>query len=597
MMADEFALQFEDTPSGRDAIQRLEGPIHAERRIRIVVVGAGASGLLMAYKLQKDFTNISLTIYEKNLSVTGTWYENRYPGCACDEISINVFVCTNAVPAHNYTWSFEPKLDWSSVYAPAKEIYDYFNGFAQKYNLYQYIHLQHQVIGAYWNNDKGEYDITIKDTANNLVITDHCNILINAGGVLNHWRLPDIPGLDKYKGILLHTANWDETVQLEGKRVGLIGNGSSGIQVLPAIRDKCSKVTTFIRNPTWVSPTHGLEQRLFSKEEKFAFANTPGALLEYRATVENGLNTLFSIFLRNHELQEETRAYIRGQMREKLGDAYLESKLTPDFSFGCRRMTPGIDYLESLTKPNVEVVFGKINSLTELGCLCDDDKEYPIDVLICATGFDTNFRPRFPIVSHVGENLQDKWATDPQSYLGVAAAGFPNYLTILGPNSPVGNGPVLYGIEAQVDWICKLIDHYQTTNMKMFVPKDEAVQDFIQYKDYFMNRTVWTDSCHSWYKNRDNGRVTALWPGSTLHYAECMENVRLNDFEVTYAGNRFAWLGNGFSQTELDATADWAYYIRDQDDSPPLSTAGQRKLRSKSGTVNGRKVSRFSRVD
>ncbi|GAW11751.1 hypothetical protein ANO14919_011010 [Xylariales sp. No.14919] len=584
-MADEFVLQFDDTPSGRDATNRLEGPINAERHIRVVIVGAGASGLLVAYKLQKDFTNISLTIYEKNPSVAGTWYENRYPGCACD------------VPAHNYTWSFEPKLDWSSVYAPAKEIYGYFSGFAQKYNLHQYIRLQHQVIGAYWNHEKGEYDLNIKDTANNLVINDHCHILINACGVLNNWRWPEIPGLDKYKGTLLHTADWDETVELEGKHVGLIGNGSSGIQVLPAIREKCSKVTTFIRNPTWVSPAHGMEQRLFDDEEKSAFANTPDTHLEYRKNVENGLNSMFGIFLKNNQLQEETRAFISGQMKEKLDDAYLESKLTPTYSFGCRRMTPGIGYLESLTKPNVEVVLERIDSLTERGCLCDDGKEYSLDILICATGFDTKFRPRFPIVSPSGDNLQDKWATDPQSYLGVAAAGFPNYFTILGPNSPVGNGPVLFGVEAQVDYICRLVDTFQTTNIKMFSPKEEAVRDFVQYKDYFMRRTVWADSCHSWYKNRDDGRVTALWPGSTLHYVECLKNVRLDDFEVTYAGNRFAWLGNGYSQTELDETADWAYYIRDRDDSSPLSTAGQRKLRTRSGMVKDRNVIKFSRVD
>ncbi|KAI0799432.1 hypothetical protein GGR55DRAFT_668922 [Xylaria sp. FL0064] len=581
-MASEFLLQFDGTPSGRDAIKRLEGPINAEKRIRIVIVGAGASGLLVAYKLQKDFKNVSLIIYEKNAAVGGTWYENRYPRCACD------------VPAHNYTWSFEPKLNWSSVYPPAEEIYDYFNEFAQNYDLHQYIRLRHQVVGAHWNNDKDEYDITVKNTDNQLLISDHCHILINAGGVLNHWRWPDIGGLDNYKGTLLHTANWDKTAKLEGKHVGLIGNGSSGIQVLPAIRDTCSKVTTFIRNPAWISPTAGLEQRLFSEEEKSTFENKPGALLGYRKTVENGLNGSFGIFLKKNKLQEEIRAYVHGQMIEKLGDADLVSKLTPNVNLGCRRITPGVNYLESLTKPNVEVVFGTVDSLTERGCLCDDGKEYPVDVLICATGFDTSFRPRFPIVSHVGENLQDKWATDPQSYLGVAAAGFPNFLTILGPNSPIGNGPVLYGIETQVDWICRLIDQYQTTNMKTFFPKEEAVRDFIQYKDYFMDRIVWTDACHSWYKNRTSGRVTALWPGSTLHYVECMKNIRLDDFEITYAGNRFAWLGNGYSQTELDETADWSYYIRDQDDTLPLTTAGQRKLLTKSGTVNNRAMVHYS---
>ncbi|KAI3319407.1 FAD/NAD(P)-binding domain-containing protein [Xylariaceae sp. AK1471] len=581
-MAEKFVLQFGDTKGGRDAKKRLEGPIHAERYMRIVVIGAGASGLLVAYKLQKHFSNFSLTVYEKNPAVAGTWYENRYPGCACD------------IPSHNYTWSFEPKLDWTAVYAPAEEIYKYFDGFANKYSLKQHVRLEHQVIGAYWNNDKDGYDIKVKDIANNLVVTDHCDILINASGILNHWRWPEIPGLDKYEGTLLHTANWDESVNLEGKHVGLIGNGSSGIQTLPAIREKCNKVTTFIRQPAWVSPVQGLEQHVFSEEEKSNFMNKPGALLEYRKIVEDGLSGAFGLLLKNNKINEETRTYILDQMREKLGDADLESRLIPDFSVGCRRFTPGINYLESLTKSNVEVVFGEINSITELGCLCDNGKEYPVDVLICATGFDTSFRPRFPIVSHTGENLQDKWATDPESYFGVAAAGFPNYLVLLGPNCPIGNGPVLASIEAQVDWMCQLIDRYQTTNIKMFAPKEEAVKDFIEYKDYFMARTVWADNCRSWYKQRADGPVTALWPGSSLHYMECMKNVRLDDFNITYVGNRFAWLGNGYSQTEVDETADWSYYIRDHDDSLPLSTAGQRRLLTKSGTVKSRTMVRYA---
>ncbi|KAI1358426.1 hypothetical protein F5Y08DRAFT_116319 [Xylaria arbuscula] len=581
-MADQSPFQFDDTPSGRDASKRLENPIHSEKLMRIIIIGAGASGLLLAYKLQKDFQNISFIIYEKNPAVAGTWYENRYPGCACD------------VPAHNYTWSFEPKRDWSSVYSPAKEIYSYFEGFAQKYNLHHYIRLQHQVIGAHWKTNRAEYEVYVKNTSNDELTTDHCNILINACGILNNWRWPDIVGLDNFKGTRLHTANWDESVELNGKHVGLIGNGSSGIQVLPAIRDKCSKVTTFLRNPAWVSPANGLEQRTFSEEEKSDFEQKPSTLLEYRKAIENGLNGSFGLFLKNHKIQQDTKAYINAQMTEKLGDERLLSKLTPKFSVGCRRFTPGVDYLESLTKPNVEVVFGNIKEITESGCLSGDGKEYPVDVLICATGFDTSFRPRFPIISHTGENLQDKWATDPQSYLGVAVAGFPNYMTLLGPNSPIGNGPVLYAVETQVDWICRLIDQYQITNMKMFMPKEEAVQEFVQYKNHFMKRTVWADDCHSWYKNKGDGQVTALWPGSTLHYVECMKNLRLDDFEVTYAGNRFAWLGNGYSQTELDETADWSYYIREHDDNPPLSTARQRKMLTKSGTVNGRTLVKYS---
>lgn len=477
------------------------------------------------------------------------------------------------------------------MYPGAKEIYDYHVDFAKKHGLFQYIKLQHQVTGATWDNHRGGYDVQIKNSTTGATINDHCDILINAGGILNNWRWPAIPGLDKYKGTLLHTAAWDESVNLEGKTVGLIGNGSSGIQVLPAIRDKCKKVVTFIREPTWVSPVQGLEQHVYSPEERKDFAQKPGVLLDYRKDVETGLNGQFGIFLKNNQINQDTREYMLGQMKEKLGDEYLESKLIPDWSVGCRRLTPGVNYLESLTKENVEVVYGEINEVTEKGPLCDNGKEYPVDVLICATGFDTTFKPRFPVISDNGENLQDKWsATDPQSYFGVAAAGFPNYLIFLGPNCPIGNGPVLSAIEAQADWMCQLIDRFQTTNIKTFSPKEEAVQDFVDYKDWFMTRTVWADPCRSWYKPRIDGPVLALWPGSTLHYIECMKDLRLDDMNITYAGNRFAWLGNGYSQTELDPTADWAFYIRDKDDDAPLSTAGRRKLYSKSGTVKNRGV-------
>lgn len=243
-------------------------------------------------------------------------------------------------------------------------------------------------------------------------------------------------------------------------------------------------------------------------------------------------------------------------------------------------------YLEALGKPNVETVYGEINSISENGCVCDDGKEYPVDVLICATGFNTSFKPRFPVINPAGENLQDVWAKEPRSYLGVAAADFPNYLIFLGPNCPIGNGPVLSAIECQADYMCKLIDRFQTHNISTFAPKGEAIDDFLAFKDEFMKRTVWHDACRSWYKSLGpDGPVTALWPGSTLHYIEALMELRLDDWDVKYTGNRFAWLGNGYSQTEVDSTADWAFYVRDRDDDEPISRLKKLQLINKSGTV------------
>ena len=188
-------------------------PIHTERQFHVTVVGAGASGLLFAYKLQRSFTNYSLTIYDKNPEISGTWLENRYPGCACD------------IPAHNYTYTFEPKHDWSTVYAGSDEIRQYFLDFSKRHALEKYLKLQHKVTEARWLDEMGKWKIKIEDLRSGKTFDHTSDIFINAGGYLNNPSFPDIPGLDKYQGKLLHSASWDQDFDVKGKRVALLGNG------------------------------------------------------------------------------------------------------------------------------------------------------------------------------------------------------------------------------------------------------------------------------------------------------------------------------------------------------------------------------------
>ncbi|TFK71445.1 FAD/NAD(P)-binding domain-containing protein [Pluteus cervinus] len=549
---------------------RLEQPLQSERRMRIICLGAGASGLLFAYKLQRSFSNFDLTLFEKNPDIAGTWYENKYPGCACD------------VPAHTYTWSFEPKADWSSVYAKAQEIRAHFNHFADKHNLRPYVKLNHEIVRAKWGEIQGTWEVEVLDRTTQSRSLHVCDILINAGGVLNSWKWPEIPGLKEFKGTLLHTAAWDTETDLKEKRVGLIGNGSSGIQILPSIQPEAKTVKTFIRRPTWIMPIQGLEQRLYTDEEKAIFENKPGALLELRKKQETTLNGLFPMMIRDSEVQRKTLAHMSGQMRERL-PSELHEKLIPTYSIGCRRITPGVGYLESLNAKNVEIVYGNIDRITETGIVGEDGRSHELDILICATGFNTSYRPRFPVIGKYGKNLADEWAQEPKSYFGLAAAHFPNYFMIAGPNSPVTNGPLLSAIEAQMDYILKFVNRWQTENIHSFAPTEEAIQDLIDFKDEFMKKTVWVDDCNGWY--HQNGKVTAIWPGSTLHYLETLSAVRYDDWHFKYTGNRFTYLGNGTSQTENDPTADWAYYITEQDDSPYLGNKRARQVMNKSGST------------
>ncbi|KAH8848465.1 hypothetical protein MCOR27_000787 [Pyricularia oryzae] len=535
-------------------------PIFTPRRtLSVIVIGAGASGLLTAYKLQRNFDDFSLQVFEKNPEISGTWYENRYPGCACD------------VPSHNYTWSFEPKTDWSANYASSKEILKYFKDFSTKYGLQKYIQLRHQVVGAQWDQNKALWTVSVKNLQTGDTFQSQARVLINAGGILNAWRYPAIPGIESFQGQLIHSAAWPEQEpDMTGKTVGLIGNGSSGIQILPAIKTKVGKVTNFVRQPTWISQTFSGDFREYTDEERKKFAEDKEHHLAMRKEDERKMSAAFAMFHSGSQEQITLRAYVEDLMRKKLGNPELEKLIIPEWSLGCRRLTPGTNYLESLSDDNVEVVFGNIAKITPAGVVVENGKEYPLDILICATGFDTSFKPRFPVEGAGGAKLEDMWKDEPQAYFGIAVDKLPNYFMTLGPNCPIGNGPILASIEAEVDYMIKMMSKMQKENLKSFEVNSDAVRDFNQWKDEWMKESVWVEPCRSWYTaGSPSGKVLALWPGSALHYLEAIRDPRWEDwtFKTADGANRFSYLGNGHSFVEANQ-GDLSYYIRDHDDSP-----------------------------
>ncbi|PGG95902.1 hypothetical protein AJ79_09812 [Helicocarpus griseus UAMH5409] len=537
-----------------------DDPIYqVHRRLKVVVVGAGASGLLLAYKLQRHFDNIDITIFEKNAAVSGTWVENRYPGCGCD------------TPAHCYTWSFEPKTDWSANYASSSEIRQYFTDFCTRHALQKYIKLEHRVLSAEWLQEDAQWRVTVEDLVTKAQLQTVAHIFINAAGILNNWKWPDIPGLHLFKGKMLHSAAWDDAVDLQGKTVGLIGNGSSGIQILPAIQSKVQKLFHFVRQPTWIAPPIGEEYREHTREDIMTFASDPKHHLEMRRDLETRMNVIFETFRQGSQMQNSSREHTQTSMLEKLGKHELSNRLIPDFPVGCRRPTPGTGYLESLLKDNVHTVVGQVERIIEDGVVAEDGTTYPVDVLVCATGFDTTYRPRFPILGRTGRSLSDAWKNEIQGYLGIAVPDYPNYFMLLGPNCPVGNGPVLIAIEHQVSYIIQMLSKFQKENIRSFDVKADATESFNLWKDGYMEHTIWKQDCRSWYKaGSKTGKVVALWPGSTLHYLETIKTPRYEEWEWEYQRgcNRWAFLGNGHSTAEKRPGGDVAWYIRSDDDSP-----------------------------
>lgn len=357
----------------------------------------------------------------------------------------------------------------------------------------------------------------------------------------------------------------DEINKLTEKR-------SSGIQILPAIKNKVKKLQNFVREATWVAPPLGESYTKYTPEDIQKFETDPEYHLQTRREIETRLNSSFEIFHTDSELQKQTRAYMESEMVKKLNSAELEQVLIPSWSVGCRRITPGTDYLESLTHEKVNTVFANITKITETGVVCDNGApEYPVEVLICATGFDTTFKPRFPLIGTTGEALADVWKEEPKAYLGIAAPNYPNYFFTLGPNCPIGNGPVLIAIEAEVEYIVQMLTKFQKENIRSFDVKQGPVDAFNDWKDEFMKHTIWTEECRSWYKAGSAfGKVAALWPGSTVHYLEAIRTPKYEDWTYSYHANANPWayLGNGHSSAEKRAGGNLSYYIRNHDDSP-----------------------------
>ena len=239
------------------------------------------------------------------------------------------------------------------------------------------------------------------------------------------------------------------------------------------------------------------------------------------------------------------------------------------------------------------MVYGGVTSVTPSGCVSEDGKEHQGDIIICATGFDTSYIPRYPVIGPNGRNLQTEWAESIMGYMGIGISEFPNTFTMLGPYTPVSNGPTMVAIEAQADYICSFIDRYQTEPIHSMALKRDVCADFKEHVGSFMQKAVWTDNCRNSHNNHTiGGRVPTTWPGSTLHYLEAMREPRADDWDIKYNGNRFSWLGIGVSQTEWDPTADLGYYIRQSDDGPWHSRRKRNLAIAKTGSMAPRALHR-----
>ncbi|KAL2022759.1 hypothetical protein VTK56DRAFT_4575 [Thermocarpiscus australiensis] len=549
-----------------------EQPLGTTRHIRIVVIGAGASGLNMIRTLRLNLTDYELVVYEKNADVGGTWHENRYPGCRCD------------VPSHSYQFSWRPKKDWTNFFSTAEEIRGYLCQVCDEEGMRSSIKTSHKVVLARWSENDGQWELVARNLVTGEEFKDSATFLVDGTGILNNWKWPDVQDLDAFQGTLIHTACWPKDFDHSGKTLAIIGNGSTGIQVLPELQPGAKKLYHIFRTPTWVLPPRiqawkvmgqagGILSKIqmdmqenFSQETIDDFNSDPGFYHEFVKKIEGEVNNAFPIVLKNSPVQAFARSKVKEYMTAMLGgNDELCKALIPDFPLGCRRMTPGHGYLQALTKPNVEVRRSGINRFVPEGIELETGEILKVDAIVCATGFDTSFCPRFPIIGRDG-NLQVRWRKEtPKAYMSCAVPGLPNYFMFLGPNAPIGHGSVFTLSEHIAKYITGVIRKCQTEGIKAIAPSRAAVDDYFAHITAFMPRTAWAAAGRSWFKSgREDGPVTALHPGSRIHFFHMLERFRGEDWEYVYddpSQNRFAYLGNGFSTKELDPSFDSTWYL------------------------------------
>ncbi|KAJ1706475.1 FAD/NAD(P)-binding domain-containing protein [Aspergillus flavus] len=558
-----------------------ERPIDQARPLKLIYIGAGISGIIAAIQFRKTVPHLEMVIYEKNPDLGGTWYENKYPGCACD------------VPSHTYQLSFESWTEWSHFFSGSGEILEYWKRVAEKYDVRKHIRFNRRCIGACWNDITRRWVVRI-EVDNGDVFEDSADVLMTGTGLLNKPKWPSIPGLQSFQGQLLHSASWVEGFDGQEKNVAVIGAGSSAIQIVPALVDKVKSMDHYIRGGMWISSQHGSHMGNFqyTEEEKQVWRNDPAAYTEYRKELELEIQKQYALSQRSSSVQQSAGAQFQAEMQRRLKEKpEVLGLLLPDFPPLCNRLTPAPGYLEALVSPKVNVIPDRITCVDETGIITADGRHRPVDAIVCATGFEKSLGGSFPILGRNGIPLRDRYANRPETYLGLCTDGFPNFFQSLGPNSFQGAGNLLIMIEQIHIYVGQVLFRMAYGNIGLVEPKRSQVLNFSNYAEEYFERTVYSSECNSWYKSappgatlqqRKRGRITALWPGSSIHAIKALGYVRWEDFEtLPYDGNEFGWFGNGWAEVENKPDIDPEGFTWYLNQTSFLGTADENNLSTK----------------
>jgi cation diffusion facilitator CzcD-associated flavoprotein CzcO len=485
-------------------------PIHT----RALIIGTGFAGLGMAIALQQH--GVDFLILEKADDIGGTWRDNTYPGAACD------------VPSHLYSFSFEPKPDWRHVFSYQPDILDYLKGVTEKYMLPPHIAFKSRVERAHWDDAEYRWHV-FTDSGQEYV----AQFLISGAGALHIPSLPDIAGIDDFTGPAFHTAEWDHTVDLSGKRVAVIGTGASAIQVVPELVDVAGEVQLYQRTPAWVKPRVNFA---FPRALRRAFEFVPGLRAALRAATYWTLDARAFALAKRPQVLRVAELMYKLNMRRYISDPELRAKLTPSYRAGCKRILISDNFYQAVADPKTELITEGIARVTRDSIVTVDGTERKVDVIVFATGFHvTDSYTYIDVKGARGEDLVDRWNREGMvAHRGITVADVPNLFFLLGPNTGLGHNSVVFMIESQIRYVAQAIEAVDKAGAQALTPTWAAQNRFNEKLQRDLARTVWnTGGCRSWYLD-EHGVNRALWSGFTWEYWTATR--KLNRSEYTLSG-------------------------------------------------------------
>ncbi len=468
------------------------------------------SGILSAIKLREAGLH-DFTIYEKADRLGGTWRENTYPGIACD------------VPSHFYSYSFALNPEWSHRFSPGAEIQAYFEDVAHRYGVDALIRYGKEITRCEFEN--GRWTITTNDGS-----TDVGDFVIAATGVLHHPTYPDIANLDSFAGTAFHSARWNHDVPLTGKRVGVIGTGSSAIQIVAALVDEVAELRLFQRTAQWIMP---MANPVYSEEERAEFRARPAAIEQLRADVSRMFTDGFANHLadlNSPQLQAIHDACV-ANLENSVKDPQLREELRPNYRAACKRLIMSENFYDAIQRPNAKLVTEGIERIEPTGVRTRDGRLHDLDVLVFATGFrvDRFMRP-MEVVGRHGTRLNDVWKEFPFAYMAISISDFPNLFMLNGPNSPVGNFSLIEVAELQLAYILQLIEQVRSGSCREVSASHAAMNRFDAERREQAKMTIWNSGCRSWYL--DASGLPTAWPWTFDRFRAEMSAPRLGDFEM-----------------------------------------------------------------